>query len=66
MKNAFLDYKNELKNAKNWYSSKEDSPWFWSEIGNFPCFVLVEIGKKYVFYDILERKNAFLDNKNKK
>jgi len=29
-------------------------------------FVLVEIGKKHVFYDILERKNAFVDNKNNK
>ena len=32
----------------------------------FPTFFLGNIGKENVFYDILERKNAFLGYKNKK
>ena len=32
----------------------------------FPTFFLGNIGQKNVFYDILERKNAFLGYKNKK
>ena len=32
----------------------------------FQLFFLGNIGQENVFYDILERKNAFLGNKNKK
>ena len=32
----------------------------------FQLHFLVNIGQKNVFYDILERKNAFLGYKNKK
>ena len=32
----------------------------------FPTFFLGSIGQENVFYDILERKNAFLGYKNKK
>ena len=32
----------------------------------FHVFFLGNIGQEAVFYDILERKNAFLGNKNKK
>ena len=32
----------------------------------FPSFFLGNIGQENVFYDILERKNAFLGHKNKK
>ena len=32
----------------------------------FHLFIFSKIGKKQVFGDILERKNAFLDYKNKK
>ena len=32
----------------------------------FPIFFLGNIGLKNVFYDILERENAFLGYKNKK
>ena len=32
----------------------------------FPIFFLGNIGQENVFYDILERKNAFLSYKNKK
>ena len=28
----------------------------------FACFFLANIGQENVFYDILERENAFLDN----
>ena len=43
------------------------SPWFWSK--NWPfihLLFLTNIGQEKVFYDILERKNAFLRNKKKK
>ena len=32
----------------------------------FPTFFLGHIGQENIFYDILERKNAFLGYKNKK
>ena len=32
----------------------------------FPSFFLGNIGQENVFYDVLERKNAFLSYKNKK
>ena len=67
-KNAFLSYKNkEFKKSKNWHFSKGVNPWFSSK--NWPFFQLFflgNIGKENVFYDIPERKNAFLSYKNKK
>ena len=66
-KNAFLGVKNKkLKRWKNWHFFKGVSPWFWTKNGHFSTFFLRNIGQKNVFYDILERKNAFLDYKNKK
>ena len=67
-KNASLGYKKKkLKKCKNWHFSKKVNPWFWSKNGHF-CnfFFLGNIGQENVFYDILERKNAFLGYKNKK
>ena len=67
-KNAFLGYKNKkFEKWKNWHFSKGVSPWFWSKNGHFSnFFFLGNIGQENVFYDILERKNAFLGYKNKK
>ena len=67
-KNAFLGYKNKnFKKSKNWHFSKGVNPWFCSKIGHFSIFFFLgNIGQENVFYDILERKNAFLGNKNKK
>ena len=67
-KNAFLGYKKKkFKKSKNWHFSKPVNPWFWSKNGHFPtCFFLGNIGQENVFYDILERKHAFLGYKNKK
>ena len=67
-KNAFLDYKNKkFKKSKNWHFSKGVNPWFCSKNGHFSnFFFLGNIGQENVFYDILERKNAFLGYKNKK
>ena len=70
-KNAFLGYKKKkFKLSKNWRFSKGVNPWFWSKYGHFSnLFFLGNIGHENVFYDILERKNAFLgykDNKSKK
>ena len=67
-KNAFLGYKNKkFKKSKNWHFLKGVNPWFWSENCHFSnFFFLGNIGQENVFYDILERKNAFLGYKNKK
>ena len=43
-----------------------DSPWFWSKNSHFSTFFFLgNIGQEKVFYDILERKNAFLGYRNK-
>ena len=66
-KSAILGYKNKkLKKSKNWVFSKGVSPWFWSIIGHF-CFVffLRQSRPENVFYDILEKKYAFLCSENK-
>ena len=67
-KNALLSYQtNKFKKLKNWNFSKGVNPWFWSKNGNFSnFFFLGNIGQENVFYDIVERKNAFLSYKNKK
>ena len=67
-KNAFLAFKNnKFKKAKNWPFSKGVKPWFWSKKGHFSNFFFSgNIGQENVFDDILEPKNAFQGNKNKK
>ena len=67
-KNAFLGYKNnKSKKSKNWHFSLGVNPWFWSKNGHFSnFFFLGNIGQENVFYDILERKNAFLGYKKNK
>ena len=67
-KNGFLGYKNmKSKKSKNWHFSQGINPWFWSKNGHFSnLFFLGSIGQENVFYDILERKNAFLGYKKKK
>ena len=66
--NAFLAYKTKkFKKSKNWDFSKQVNPWFWSENGHFSNFFFFgHIRQENVFYNILERKNAFLGYKNKK
>ena len=66
-KNVFLSYKNKkFKKSKNGYFFKGVSLWFWSKIGHFfIVFFKGNIGQENVFYDILERKNAFLGYKIK-
>ena len=67
-KNAFVAYKNnKFKKSKNWHFSNGVSPWFRSKNGQFSNFFL--LGNKCqenFFYDIQERKKAFLICKNKK
>ena len=67
-KTAFLGYKNKkFKNSKNWHFSKGVNPWFWSKNRHFSTiFSLRNIGQENDFYDILERKIAFVGYKNKK
>ena len=66
-KNAFLGYKNnKFKKSKNWDFCKGPNPWFWSKTGHFSIFFLGILGQENVFYDILERENAFLGYKNSK
>ena len=67
-KNAFLAHKNKkFKKAKNRHFPKGVNPWFRSKNGHFSNFhFLSNIGQENLFYDILERKNAFQGHKNKK
>ena len=66
-KNTFLDHKNtKFKQSKNRYFSKEVNPSFWFKNGHFSNFFFGSISQENVFYDILEPKNTFLGNKNKK
>ena len=67
-KNAFLGYKNKkFKMSKNWHFAKGVNPWFWSKNGHFSNFFFLGIiEQENAFYDILERKNAFLGYKKLK
>ena len=66
-KNAFLGNKNpNFNKSKKEDFSKGVKPWFWSKIAHFAIFFLGNIGQENVFYDIQERKNAFLGYKNDK
>ena len=67
-KNAFLGYQNKkFKRSKNVHFSNGVNLWFWSKNGHFSNFFFFgNIGQENVFYDMLERKNAFLGYKNKK
>ena len=67
-KNAFLGYKKkQLQWSKNWHFTKGVNPCSWSKNGKFSTFFFLgNIGQDNVFYDILERQNAFLGYKNKK
>ena len=69
-KKAFSGYKNKkFKKSKNWHFFKVVNPWFSSENGHFSNFFRRgggNIRQENVFYDILERKNAFLRCKNNK
>ena len=67
-KKAFLGYKNKkFQKSKNWHFPKGVNPWFWFKNGHFFHFrFLGIIGQENVFYDIVERENAFLGYKNKK
>ena len=50
-----------------WDFSKGVNPCSWSKSGHFSNFVFSgNIGQANVFYDLVERNNAFLDYKNKK
>ena len=67
-KNVFLGHvNNKFKTSNNWHFSKGVNPRFWSKHTHFSNFFFFgNIGQENVFYDILERKNAFLGYKNKK
>ena len=62
-----LSYKNDkFYQYNNWHFSKGVNPCFWSKNGHFyKLFFLGNIGEENVFFDILERKNTFIDYKNK-
>ena len=67
-KNAFLgDNNKKFKESKNSNFSKGVNRSFWPKNGHFSnFFFLGNIGRESVFYDILQRKNAFLGYKIKK
>ena len=63
-KNSFLNYKNKkLKESKNWSFSLKVFVQKWPF---FQLFFLWQYREGKCFYDILERKNAFLGYKNNK
>ena len=66
--NAFLGYKNKkFKKLKNWHFSKGFKHGVGLKIAIFSTFFFLgNIGQENIFYNILERKNAFLGYKNKK
>ena len=56
-----------MKKSKIWDFSKGVNPCSRSKNGHFSNFVFSGIiGQANIFYDLVERKNAFLDYKNKK
>ena len=60
-------WKQEVKKVEKLTFSKRVNPWFWSKNGHFNTFFFAgNIGQKNVFYDIPERKYAFLGYKKKK
>ena len=67
-KNAFLGYKKEeVQKVEKLTFFQRGNPWFWSKNVHFSnFFFLANIRPENVFYDILERKDAFLGDKNKK
>ena len=59
--------KKKFKKSKNLHFFKGVNPRFWSNNGHISnFFFLGNNGHENVFYDILERKNAFLGYKTKK
>ena len=65
-KNVFLGYKkNKFKSRKIDIFPKGLTHGFGPKMAIFPTFFLGNIGQENVFYDILERENAFLGYKNK-
>ena len=63
-KNAILGYKNKKFKKSKIDIFPKGLPWFWSKNGHFSnLFYLGNIGEENVFYDILERKNAFVGYK---
>ena len=66
-KNAFLGYKNKSsKSPKIDIFLKGLTHGFGTKMAIFPTFFLANVGQENVFYDILERENAFLAYKNNK
>ena len=67
-KNAFLDYeKQELyKVEKRAFFQRGGSMLLVKNFKFCHLYICGKIGQEYAFYDILERKNAFSDYKNKK
>ena len=67
-KNAFLGFKNKnFKKSKNWHFFLGVDQWFLFKNGHFFQFFFIgNMGQENVFYDILERKNAFLSYIKKK
>ena len=67
-KNSFLRYKKKkFKKSKNWHFWQGLTHGFGPKISIFPTSnFLSNLKKENVFYDILERKEAFLHYKNRK
>ena len=65
-KNVFLGYKKKkFKKSKNWHFQGV-SPWFWFKNGHFSNFFFRQYRPGNFFYDVLERKDVFLEYKYQK
>ena len=66
-KNAFPCYKNKkIKKSKKWLFLKGLTHGFGAKMAIFPIVFLGNIGQENVFYNTVQRKNAFLGYKNRK
>ena len=58
----FRPYKGNCKSSEEWKFSSKVSPWFLSKIRMFSYrYFFGELSQKRSFFDILDRKECFLD-----
>ena len=57
--------KSHFQKVQNWHSFKGVSPWFWSKIPNFLIFsFFFKIGREKSFYNVLDKKQPFINHEN--
>ena len=65
-KQACLDNRNmDFKKRQPCHFFKGDSPWFGQKVNFFSLSFLSKVDRAKVFVDVLDRKEAFKDKKNR-